>query len=159
LRTEAVNHFLASSRLISFAFNVAKSVAGLEGSLFGHATSPIFLALPGGMETVISAKDGTLARSPVNISPFTVERLRVVVTSMLTLVAFGALSATGTRTFLAWPPHPASTAITVHATSHSTRQGTRPSRSSFVSALFTRSPALAARTFRRHFRHQENLCE
>jgi hypothetical protein len=71
------------------------------------------------MDTVMSAKAGASARSPVNISPRIVERLRVVVTSMSTLVEFGALSATGMSTFFGWPPHPTNTQSSRRAKIHS----------------------------------------
>jgi len=52
---------------------------------FGQDTSPTLRALSGGTETMISAKFGARARSPVNISPGTVDSLRVVAISMPTL--------------------------------------------------------------------------
>ena len=82
----------------------AKSVAGLEGSFFGQATSPTLRPL--GMDTVMSAKDGASPRSPVNISAGLVERVRVVATSIFTRSVDGTVSATGSKTPLGRSAHP-----------------------------------------------------
>ncbi|WP_157814379.1 hypothetical protein [Rhizobium sullae] len=96
--TEALSLALAAFTSTSSAFSTAKSVAGLEGSLFGQATSPTFRALAGGMDTVMSAKAGARARSPLNISPGIADRLRVVVISISTRLDLKDVSATGVRT-------------------------------------------------------------
>ncbi len=104
LPDRGIEQALAPSLVSSSAFKVAKSVAGLDGSFFGQATSPTLRT--GGIETVMFAKAGARARSPVNISPGTFERPRVVVISMSTRLVAGVLSATGVSTPLGCPPQP-----------------------------------------------------
>ena len=87
----------ARSRL-SCAFKTAKSVFGFDGNLFGHATSPILRTFQEGLTYPWPRNDAASARSPVNISPGFIERARVVATNMLTWLAVGDVSATGTRT-------------------------------------------------------------
>ncbi|ASV84648.1 hypothetical protein CES85_5443 [Ochrobactrum quorumnocens] len=70
-----------------------------------------------GSETLICAKEGVRARSPVNISPGTVDRARVVAISMSTRLDSGTVSATGLSTSFGCPPQAASTTSTRHGRS------------------------------------------
>src|SRR5437879_2251028 len=98
--TEACSHSFAPSGVISSAFTTAKSVAGFEGSFLGQATSPTLRTDAGGIDTVMSANEGALPRSPVYISAGLAERARVVVTSISTSLDDGDVSATGNSTFV-----------------------------------------------------------
>nr|WP_261337264.1 hypothetical protein [Rhizobium leguminosarum] len=62
----------------------------------------------------MSAKAGASARSPLNISPGTVDRVRVVAISMSTFGDCGDVSATGVSTSFGWPPHPGNAMIIEH---------------------------------------------
>src|SRR4051812_11717130 len=101
--TAPSNHLMAPARSRLSTFTTAKSVFGFDGSLLGHATSPTLRAFSGGMEISIATNEGAGARSPVNISPGFVERSRVVTTIMLTWLAAGDVSATGSRTAFGRP--------------------------------------------------------
>src|SRR6516164_8914549 len=90
----------------SSAETVTKSCPGSPGRAEGHCTSPIFLALSGGIETAIAAYETSDARSLPNISPGSaIKRFRVVATRIGTRVAPSADCAFGTRT--PWSGRPA----------------------------------------------------
>ncbi|CAH2402059.1 hypothetical protein MES4922_30433 [Mesorhizobium ventifaucium] len=82
----------------------------------GHATSPTLRTDAGGIDTVISANEGASPRSPVYICAGLEERLRVVVTSIFTLLEEGEVSATGSSTFVGREAHPHSRPINADAT-------------------------------------------
>ncbi|SIT55495.1 hypothetical protein BQ8794_220059 [Mesorhizobium prunaredense] len=81
----------------------------------GHATSPTLRTEAGGIDTVISANEGVSPRSPVYICAGLEERLRVVATSISTLLEEGEVSATGSSTFVGRDAHPHSRPINADA--------------------------------------------
>jgi hypothetical protein len=89
--------------------------------------------LLGGIDIVMSAKAGASARSPLNISPGTVDRARVVAISMSTFGDCGDVLATGVNTSFGCPPHPGSAMIIEHTTNQ---------RNQLLGAHATSSPML-----------------
>src|ERR1700712_738633 len=78
-----------SAEVIGFTDITANSVFGVGGSFFGHCTSPIFRAASGGIETVMSDRDGLGALSPPNNVAWLSVARRLVATSISTLEATG----------------------------------------------------------------------